>query len=209
MPLTTTRETKLLFIGDSITDCGRRNDTADQLGGGYVRIVRDHLLVKHPDSAPRVINMGISGNKVTDLQARWQGDVLDHQPDILSVFVGINDVWHGLSPTGTGVPIDRYVETYRQILSQLPSTTKLVLCHPSCLWLKQPENSDALMLPYCAAVDRLAQEFKAVAVVRLNAAFNRVNRQRPEFAWTTDGVHPTSAGHTLIAREWLTATGLW
>src|SRR4051812_7048232 len=101
MPITLTARTRLLFIGDSLTDCGWKTDP-EQLGAGYVRLVRDWLLAASPATAPLVLNRGISGNKIPDLQQRWKSDVLDLAPDVLSVFIGINDVWHSFTPGREG-----------------------------------------------------------------------------------------------------------
>src|SRR5690554_5891653 len=95
MAISIDRNTRLLFIGDSITDCGRRQDP-EGIGSGYPRLVRDYLSAKDPDNAPVVLNTGISGNRVTCLQERWKTDVLDLKPDVLSIKIGINDVWHSL-----------------------------------------------------------------------------------------------------------------
>src|SRR5260221_8747242 len=109
------REMRFLFIGDSITDCGWKND-GDKMGAGFVREVRDYLRARHMAHAPEVMNRGVSGNKVTDLANRWQRDAIDLRPDVLTIYVGINDVWHTLVEGRTGVPIELYVPTYRQIL---------------------------------------------------------------------------------------------
>lgn len=210
MRLSLTAGTKLLFIGDSITDCDRRKDP-EEVGHGYVRMVRDWLRAAAPAEAPVVLNRGVSGNKIPDLQKRWERDVLEMSPDVLSVFVGINDVWHGLVPDRAGCAIDDYVAGYRDVLGRtrrrLPAC-KLVLCEPSVLWLKEPAGANEKLGPYVAAVHELAAEFSAVAVVPLHEAFNAAGAARADIAWTTDGVHPTSSGHALIAREWMRATGV-
>jgi acyl-CoA thioesterase-1 len=210
MAITISASTKLLFIADSITDCGRRDDR-EQVGNGYVRLVRDYLAASDPASAPRVINRGISGNKLPDLQKRWQRDVFDESPDVLSVFIGINDVWHGLPPSGQGCDIDAFTAGYRDVLARtcnvLPRCT-IVLCDPSVLWLADHPGANEQLRPYVAAVHAIADEFGASCVVPLHHAFNRANVARPDIAWTTDGVHPTSTGHMLIARTWLETTGL-
>jgi acyl-CoA thioesterase I len=211
MPFTTSSDTRLLFIGDSITDVGQRNDP-ERVGGGYVRMVRDHLLAKAPPLAPQVINRGISGNKITDLQKRWQTDVIDEKPDLLSIYVGINDVWHGFKPERTGVPIDEYSARFRQVLTHTRDALPrcgIVLCEPSVLWIASPPDANDLMRPYIEAVRKLATEFRIEHVVPLHSAFNCARSVRPDIAWTSDGVHPTSAGHALIARHWLSTTGLW
>jgi lysophospholipase L1-like esterase len=210
MPLTVNANTRLLFIGDSITDCGRRTDP-DALGGGYVRLVRDHLAVKDPANCPAVLNLGISGNKVTDLRDRWARDVLEQKPDVLSVMIGINDVWHSFSPTPAGVSIEDYLKTYHVILRQVQGALPnclTVLCEPTVIWPPAPEEGNKLLQPYIRAVHEVGREFGAAVIVPTHSAFQKARAARPEIAWTNDGVHPSSAGHYLIARTWLAATGL-
>ena len=210
MPLTLDRGQKILFIGDSITDCGRREDP-ERLGDGYVRLIRDYLYAKNPSAAPLVINMGISGNRVIDLQARWKEDVLEHEPDVVSIKIGINDVWHGLGGNTNGVPINQFVDVYHVILRQLNAVVpkaKLVLCQPNVIWPPAPAEGNAVLQPYVRAVGELRREFNAAAVVPLHAAFVNAQKARPDIMWAPDGVHPGSAGHILIARTWLAETGL-
>jgi lysophospholipase L1-like esterase len=209
MPLNFNASSKLLFIGDSITDCGRREDP-EAIGTGYVRRVRDWLRAADPANAPIVINQGISGNKVTDLQKRWQRDVIDHAPDIVSLLIGINDVWHGLAPDRSGVDIETFLRTYRQILMELRArcpACRLVLCEPSVISPPAPAEGNQKLAAYVRAVNDLAADFVADAVVKLHEEFRSAERTRPDIAWTTDGVHPTSTGHALIARTWLSTTG--
>jgi acyl-CoA thioesterase-1 len=202
--------TKLLFIGDSITDCGRKKDE-EQLGNGFVRNVRDYLAASDSAHCPTILNRGISGNKIPDLQNRWQRDVLDLAPDVLSIFIGINDVWHGLVPDRAGCDISSFAAGYRDILQQtrqsLPQT-KIILCEPSVLWLDQHPGANEKLIPYISLIHELAKESNAIAVVPLHQAFEDARRLRNDIPWTTDGVHPTSAGHMLIALTWLTALGL-
>jgi lysophospholipase L1-like esterase len=208
--LTLSTATELLFIGDSITDCGRQSDP-EGLGFGYVRLVRDMLAAHEPATLPVIVNCGVSGDRMPDLQARWQIDVLDRAPDIVSIYIGINDVWHALMPGCQGTTLGAFVAGYRDILSRtrqaLPAT-RLVLCEPSVIRPPGHEQVNALLKPYVAVVHQMAAEFAAAGVVALHGAFERVRATRPDVAWTTDGVHPTSAGHMLIAQTWLGATGL-
>jgi lysophospholipase L1-like esterase len=207
IPLTS--DTRLVFIGDSITDCGRTKP-GNRLGDGYVRLIHDYLCARDPANSPRVFNVGISGNKVTDLAARWQRDVLDNTPDLLSIKIGINDVWHGLGG-GAGVPIDAFISTYRAILQRLKDdhpACGIILCEPSVIWLDHEPNANEILAPYVQAVGDLAAEFEAAALVPLHGAFLAARRTRPDIDWTPDGVHPSSTGHMLIAREWLAATRL-
>lgn len=209
MSLPFTAQTRLLFIGDSITDCDRRKDP-EEVGKGYVRLVRDYLLAKDPSAAPVALNTGISGNKVPDLEKRWQRDVIDLRPDVLSIFIGINDVWHGLVPDREGTAIERYTTGLHDLLKQTRDAfpkIKLVLCEPSVLWLPDHPEANDLLQPYIKSVHQLARDFAAECVVPLHGAFVEGKKQREAVAWTTDGVHPTSIGHMLIARTWLEATG--
>jgi lysophospholipase L1-like esterase len=209
------RDDMVLFQGDSITDAGRSRDnqTANDpagLGRGYVFHAAGLLHEALPGGKLAVLNRGIGGDRVTDLQQRWHVDTLDLEPDVLSVLIGVNDTWHG---TGTGmpdngVPPDRYEQVYRQILTeakdQLPGL-KLVLCEPFVLprgvvndrWF--PELTERRDI-----VKKLADEFDAVFVPFQNV-FDEAQRRAPAQAWAADGVHPTLAGHMLLAKAWLAA----
>ena len=135
--------------------------------------------------------------------------MIELSPDVLSVFIGINDVWHGLSPDrARRCDIEAYTRGYREILAKtrraLPQV-RLVLCEPSVLWLEQFPGANDALLPYVKAVHILSKEFGADAVVGLHNAFEQARGARPDIAWTHDGVHPTSTGHALIATKWLDA----
>lgn len=210
MALPFSRDSRWLFIGDSITDCGRR-DCPEAIGSGYPRLVRDWLRSLDPVNAPGVINTGISGNKVTDLQGRWDEDVLAHQPSLVSIKIGINDVWHGLGGRNNGVSVERFREGYSDILQRLQSAlpgTTIVLCEPSVIWPPAPAEGNAVLQPYLQVVREIGEKFRAHAVVPLHAAFENAKAARPDIAWAPDGVHPSSSGHMLIARSWLVALGL-
>lgn len=210
MPLQLNAATRIVFAGDSITDCDRAAD-AEHVGFGYVRLVRDWLRAGHPANAPVVINVGVSGNKVTDLAARWAADVIAHGPDVVSVMIGINDVWHGLMPHLQGVPVEQYIETYRQMLTELRAqrpACRLVLCEPSVISAPAARDGNERLAPYVRAVNDLAQDLLADAVVRVHDVFRRAEQVRPDIEWTIDGVHPTSSGHALLAKTWLDATDL-
>jgi lysophospholipase L1-like esterase len=124
---------KLLFIGDSITDCGRRAEPFAPYGSGYVNIARALLLARYPERGLEVVNRGIGGNTVRDLDRRWEADVVAEQPDWLSVKIGINDVWRTVSGrTDEAVPLDEYRATYRRLLERARAATpaRLILMDP-------------------------------------------------------------------------------
>lgn len=210
MAIHLTSRSTALFIGDSITDCGRKTDE-DKLGHGYVRLIRDWLAARDPAQCPRIINVGTSGNKIPDLRKRWDRDVIDHRPDLVSVMIGINDVWHGLPPRSEGCPVDRFIEGYQDILGRLSKALPqcaIVLCEPSVIDPPQDASANGVLQPYVQAVHAMGREFGAHCIVPTHGAFVAARNARPEMAWTTDGVHPTPLGHMLIARTWLAATEL-
>jgi len=202
--------TKLLFIGDSITACARQDDP-EELGFGYVRMIRDRLVARTPEAAPSVANRGTDSDRIADLERRWQRDVLDHAPDLLSIYIGINDVWHTLPPNGHGADLGAFVTLYRALLDQtrraLPQTA-IVLCEPSVLWLPDRPEANQLVKPVAQLVRVLALQYRALASVPLHDAFERARTAQPDLPWTLDGVHPSAAGHLLIAQTWLSATNL-
>jgi len=210
MALTLSQGARWVCIGDSITDCGRR-ECPEQIGVGYVRLVRDWLRAAQPATAPEVINRGISGNKIGDLQGRWDEDVLALKPDLVSIKIGINDVWHGLGGEQNGTPLDKFEEGVSDILQRLESAcpqTKIVLCEPSVIWPPSPQEGNEVLQPYIEAIRKLGAVFKVECVVPLHGAFVQSREARSDIDWAPDGVHPGSSGHMLIARTWLAAMGL-
>lgn len=208
MPVTFDSRTKLLFAGDSITDAGRLQDP-EGIGFGYVRLIRDYLRANKPQTAPQVMNVGISGNKVTDLADRWERDVLRQTPDVLSIMIGVNDVWHGLQDAHAGTPVEEFRRIYGQILQQVRDRLgdcAIVLSEPTVIDSPVHANGKELLAPYVKAVRELGDQFNAVAIIPIHSAFVMAMKARPDIQWTTDGVHPTSTGHMLIARAWLETT---
>lgn len=205
----------VLFQGDSITDTDRSRDNQAAndpagLGRGYVFYAAGLLHEALPRANLAVHNRGIGGDRVTDLQERWQVDTLDLKPNVLSVLIGVNDTWHGISSgiSANGVPLGRYERVYRQILTEAKDRRpglKLVLCEPfvlSCgvvddFWF--PEFTQRRDI-----VKKLADEFGAVFVPFQSAFDKALDRATPE-AWAADGVHPTLAGHMLLAKTWMAA----
>ena len=190
----------VLFIGDSVTDCGRRDDPDRNLGHGYVRLVDEAFLAGGTPAA--VVNRGVGGDRVRDLAARWEKDALAVAPTLISVMVGVNDTWRRYDdndPTSA----ERFEADYRDILSRLPGRDEmaLVLMEPFLLPVtpakaKWRDDLD----PKIAVVRALAAEFGAV-LVPTDEYLNGLDLPAAEI--TADGVHPTELGHQLIARLWL------
>ena len=127
----------ILFQGDSITDAGRARDAAGandprSLGFGYPLLIAADVLHEHAGRKPQVFNRGISGNKVPDLQARWDGDCVALKPTVLSILIGVNDIWHKLNGGYAGTVAD-YETGFRELLkstmASLPET-RIVICEP-------------------------------------------------------------------------------
>lgn len=205
-------KSKLVMIGDSITDCERAKPVGEglfgALGKGYVSLVDALITAAYPENGIRVVNMGLSGNTVRDLKARWQTDVLDLNPDWLSIMIGTNDVWrqHDLpNQTQTHVYIEEYEATLEELVGQTrPQLQGLVLMTPFYI---EPNADDAMrstMDRYGAVVQRLALKYDA-KFVDTQAAFNRVLAHIYPAALAWDRVHPNMAGHALIARAFLQA----
>lgn len=201
--------TTLLFIGDSITDCGRERPVGRRagLGGGYVSLVDAHLAATDPERPIRVLNTGISGNRVTDLRDRWQNDVLSLEPDWLSVMIGINDVWRhfddALNPVQ--VSLDLYRETLDALLAKTrASLAGLALMTPYFVETNRQDPMRSQMDTYSAVVRELAQKHDAV-FVDVQAAFDRYLAHRPSQSLCGDRVHPNLTGHMIIAQAFLDA----
>ena len=207
--------TVVLFQGDSITDCGRDRSAAapnqaGALGTGYPLLVAAAALAAHPDRALRFYNRGISGNKVPDLEARWTADALALKPDVLSILIGVNDFWHTLSSGYTGT-VEDYEHQYTALLDEtrraLPST-RLIVLEPFVLRCGAVDNR---WFPEFdqrrAAAARVAGHVGATFVPLQPVFDDLARRHAPEY-WAADGVHPTPAGHAVIAERWRHAAKL-
>lgn len=208
------KHSKLVMIGDSITDAGRAQPAGEGLGGalgsGYVSLVDALLGAAYPELGIRVVNMGTSGNTVRDLQTRWQADVLDRNPDWLSVMIGINDVWRQFDsptrPEGHVLP-DEYERTLDGLLAQTrPQVKNIVLMTPFYI---EPNRADAMrarMDEYGAVVRQLSEKH-ATLFVDTQAAFDAVLASLYPATLAWDRVHPSLTGHMVIARAFLNAVG--
>lgn len=204
----------VLFQGDSITDAGRTREQGDvanskaSLGNGYAWLAGAGLLVARPADDLRIFNRGVSGNKVFQLAERWQRDCLDIKPDVLSILIGVNDIWHKLDGKYDGT-VAIYERDYDALLvrtrAALPQVA-LVVCEPFVL---RCGSVDASWFPefdeYRAAARRVADKHGATWVAFHEMFERAVAHASPEH-WAKDGVHPTEAGAALMAQCWLDAT---
>lgn len=197
----------ILFQGDSITDAGRDREQAWDLGKGYPNLLGAEIGYRYPEQYT-VLNRGISGNRVTDLLARWKIDCLNLKPDILSLMIGVNDVWHELG-NQNGVETERFEMVYRMLLDdvqKLLPDTKIILMEPYVVKGAATEGEWEEFSTNVAekreAVRRIAKAYK-LPLVPLQEVFDHASETVPSTYWSADGVHPTPAGHELIARAWM------
>ncbi len=210
------KESVILFQGDSITDAGRdRNreqnaNDAGALGKGYVYLIATQLFADQAGNGLKIYNRGISGNKVFQLADRWDKDCLKIKPDVLSILIGVNDIWHTLNGNYDGT-VEKYEKDYRALLGrtrkELPKV-QLVICEPFVLrcgavndrWFPEFDK-------YRAVSRKMAKEFNAL-FVPFQSMFDNAVKQGPPSHWATDGVHPSMAGAYLMGQEWLKVAGI-
>jgi lysophospholipase L1-like esterase len=207
----------ILFQGDSITDAGRnkRSPVANQgLGRGYPKHIADALHADYPKLDLQIHNRGVSGNKVPDLDRRWQADCIDINPKILSILIGVNDIWHRLNGRYDGT-----AESYRDGLAALLDRTQnalrdttVVICEPFVLMSGTVEQNRDKWFPEFTVRRKYAKEVatKAGAIwVPFQAIFDQaVANGTAANALAGDGVHPTQLGHKLMAETWRNEVGV-
>ena len=202
---------KVLFLGDSITDALRdySEDAHDYLGQGYALMAAGKLAYEHPGEY-EFTNKGISGNRVVDLYARIKKDCWNLKPDYISILLGVNDVWHE-KEVQNGVDAERFENIYRILLKETMERL------PECkIMLMEPFSQPGYTIgndPYyddfrlevekrAKSVQKLAEEFGLV-FVPLQAELDEMSLKTSYELWAKDGVHPTVAGHALLAKRWL------
>ncbi|MFD6176823.1 MULTISPECIES: SGNH/GDSL hydrolase family protein [unclassified Isoptericola] len=189
---------RLVFVGDSITDAGRDRGDAASLGDGYVSLVARAL------PGAEVVNVGVAGDRAVDVEARWERDVAPSAPDILTVYVGVNDTWRRFD-SDDATSAEAFETTYRRLLDRVPGTPRLVLVEPFLLpvrddqlgWLEDLDGKRDV-------VARLAAESGA-ALVPLHSLLTRAAGAAGAAALAPDGVHPAPPASRIIADAWLTA----
>ena len=207
-----TKSERLLFIGDSITDMkwGRNEkDRNHYLGHSYVYLIASRLGVDMPEAKLECFNRGQSGNRITDLKSRWQKDVIDMKPDLLSILIGVND---RKVKKGQTFSSDQWESDYREILTksrQANENLRIVLLDPFVLksgwWMNKGGEWDvsrAQINKMGQIVSQLARDFDAIHVKTQQVFDGAAKLAGPE-QWIWDGVHPLPQGHELIARNWL------
>ncbi len=203
----------VLFIGDSITDCGRRAEHRP-LGAGYVRMAVDLINARYPDNGCAFVNTGIGGNIIRDLFDRWTDDCIACAPDWLSVMIGINDLNRWLSGPEDLYGPDGYSDYYEKILTRArqESDPELILMTPFYMSKARPGEESwrgrvmEALPAYIEVVERMAERFDA-RLVRSHRMFQEQLEYRHPCAFGDEPVHPNATGHLLLAHVWLGAVG--
>lgn len=206
----------ILFQGDSITDGGRdyalkEPNSPAALSPKYPGIIAAQLLKERPADNLRFFNRGNSGDRVTNLLARWNQDTVHLQPDLLSILVGVNETYHLRPRLRTGLSHNVYEKGYRLLLEytreSLPKT-RIVLCEPFAMAYDEISQADVEdLLPRRVAVKKLAKEFDTI-YVPFQDLFDSLLDEGPVEKWLPDGFHPSDAGHEKMAALWRKHVGV-
>lgn len=197
---------KIVFLGDSITEAGAAP-------GGYVTLVREAINAKLKDQNIHVIGAGISGNKVPDLEKRLDRDVLAHKPNVVVIYIGINDVWH--SQTGNGTSKEDFDAGLRRIIKRITEAGgRVILSTASVIGEKAAGTNplDKMLGEYCDISKHVAKETKTQLIelrkqmVDYLKVHNKDDADKNQL--TTDGVHLNAAGNQFVSERMLEALGV-
>lgn len=196
---------KILFQGDSITDNFTDHSDPHAMGEGYTLYASEAICARHPSAQLEFLNFGISGNRTCDIVARLERDCIAHDPDLVSLLVGINDVWHRAADK-SWLPNDEFEENYRTILQGIKEKThaKILILEPFLLDVPDKAFFREDLDFKIDIVRRLAREY-ADAYIPLDGIFAAASVTAPMTLWAADGVHPTKNGAKLIARHYANA----
>ena len=206
---------KILFYGDSITDCGRDKNNVNSSGTGYPLLIKSELSFTNPGEY-EFVNTGISGNRIVDLYAAIKARFINHKPDYASILIGVNDTWHEVN-YDNGVDTDKFEKIYSMLIEEIKAALpdiKIIIFAPFVLEgsATMPTEEKPHKWEYfktdvptkAAAAKRVAEKY-GLKFVSLQDKFDEALKLAPASYWLGDGVHPTPAGHELIKREWLKA----
>ncbi len=190
---------KMLFQGDSITDAGRDRSDCHNLAG-YPAIVAEKLRKLYPQEEFEFIDLGISGDRSAELVKRYENDFRAVNPDIVSIMIGINDVWHFFADPAKYVGADGFENNMLYVLKRLKSDTdaKIIMLEP---YLLPAADKRCFKMDLCAIIERyraLAVEF-ADEYVPLDGLFAKETVNTPWQVFSDDGVHPSLKGERFIA----------
>ena len=200
---------RILFQGDSITDADRSREKDYKLGCGYPHLVEASLGFDAPGEY-EFFNRGISGNRIVDLYARIKRDLINLAPDVLSILIGVNDVWHEVA-SQNGVDAEKYYKIYCMLIEEIRAALpdiKILILEPFVLSGTATEEQYQIFRPEVESrakmARKVAEEF-GLTFVPLQEGFDELCKKAPVEYWLRDGVHPTPKGHEFIKQQWLRA----
>lgn len=206
---------RILFQGDSITDCGRNRNDLWHMGAGYANLVKATLGYECPGEY-EFMNHGISGDRIVDVYARIKAGFTNYKPDYASIYIGVNDVWHEIAYQN-GVDTAKFEKLYEMLIDEVQAACpgiKLMIIAPfvlegynTCNTEEKPDRLGQFRTGVAekAAVARKMAEKYNLPFVELQPAFDAALEKAPADYWAYDGVHPTTCGHEIIKRLWLEA----
>ena len=197
------KKIKIVFQGDSITDAGRDKRNYYDIGPGYAKYAVEHMIAANPDVEFEFINQGIAGNRTGQLFDRFYIDTIAFKPDIISILIGINDIYFRYHPNKKILTTDAQIElNYRTILERIKNETnaKIVLMAPFLLDKEPFEGMRADLARLLPIIRRLANEYADV-FIPLDKHFEEALKiQLEPFYYSGDGVHPNDIGRALIGK---------
>ena len=199
---------RILFQGDSITDADRSWQDNSRLGVGYPRLVEATLGFEAPGEH-EFLNRGISGNRIVDLYARIKSDIINLKPDLMSILIGVNDVWHETGDNPNGVDADKFYKIYDMLIEEVRSALpeiKIMILEPFVLeGCSTTGNWEwfSTEVPKRAEMARKIAEKYGLPFIPLQEGFDELCKKAPAQYWLGDGVHPTAKGHEFIKNQWL------
>lgn len=201
----------VIFVGDSVTDCGRsRPDGVDNLGNGYPRMFAAKFAAENPDLRVRFINKGCGGEQSRHVLARLEEDVIRYRPNVVTLCIGVNDVWRAFDESqipSSQVSITDYEANLREIISRVLAVTQnFVLMTPYMIDANRHEPMRAMMDRYGAVCKKLAAEY-GVELINLQALFDELLAKRQGYTFSGDRIHPSQPGHAAITLEMMKVLG--
>lgn len=199
----------ILFQGDSITDVFRSREFDNNTGMGYARLVHAEVGYNYPEQYV-FLNRGMGGHRSVDLYARIKRDILNLKPDIMSILIGVNDVWQEITDS-TGVDADRYLQIYSMIIEETKAALpdiKIMILEPFVVQgSATTEHWDCFRseVELRAKIAKEISEKYGLVFVPLQKKFDELTKKASPEYWVRDGVHPTAMGHHLIKEEWIKA----
>ncbi len=201
---------RILFQGDSITDAHRSREDDSLIGIGYPLLVKSELGFAEPGNY-EFLNRGISGNRSVDVYARVKNDIINLKPDVMSILMGVNDVWHEFHDNPNGIDAEKFYKIYDMLIEEVKAALpniKIMIMEPFAL---KGFGNEAYWETFDKEVKLRAQMAKNIAekhnlpFIPLQEGFDTLTEKKDASYWLGDGVHPTSMGHEFIKNEWMKA----